>query len=108
MLEDVTQEAYRIAELVERADSRAASRSATEEAEELRAGASLFAHCLIMMCLSWFLLPMQSHLSSFVTMPHLEAFLTVTVERHAYVGYCTAHALRFSEHNWHSGALQTI
>ena len=40
MLEEVTQEAYRIAELVEQADSRAASRSATEEAEELRAGAS--------------------------------------------------------------------
>lgn len=37
---EVTQEAYRIAELVEQADSRAASRSATEEAEELRAGIS--------------------------------------------------------------------
>ena len=39
MLEEVTQEAHRIAELVEQADSRAADRSATEEAEELRAGA---------------------------------------------------------------------
>ena len=42
VLEEVTQEAYRIAELVEQADSKAASRSATAEAEELRAGVSLF------------------------------------------------------------------
>ena len=40
-MEEVTQEAYRIAELVEQADSRATARSATEEAKELRAGASL-------------------------------------------------------------------
>ena len=38
-MEEVTQEAHRIAELVEQADSRAAAPSATEEAEKLRAGA---------------------------------------------------------------------
>ena len=38
VLEEVTREAHRIAELVEQADSRAAACSATEEAEELRAG----------------------------------------------------------------------
>ena len=40
VLEEVTQEAYKIAELVEQANSRAAARSATEDAEELRAGMS--------------------------------------------------------------------
>lgn len=38
VFERVTKEARRIAELVEQADSRAIAQSATEEAEELRAG----------------------------------------------------------------------
>ena len=38
VLEEVTQEAHRIAKLVEQADGRAAARSAVEEADELRTG----------------------------------------------------------------------
>lgn len=38
VLQEVTEEAQRIAKLVEQADSRAAARAATEEADELRAG----------------------------------------------------------------------
>lgn len=38
VLEEVTEEAQRIAKLVEQADSRAAARAATEEADALRAG----------------------------------------------------------------------
>lgn len=38
VLEEVTQEAHRIAELVEQADSRTAATPAVEEADELRAG----------------------------------------------------------------------
>ena len=38
VLEEVTEEAQRIAKLVEQADSRTAARAATEEADALRAG----------------------------------------------------------------------